>query len=169
MLVVLVAAACGSPAPSTPEPAPPVVGRAGDRLFRLELVAGRAVYHAGEPLHVEASVTYHGADAGSRVFHGASPVSIGVVQLDGPAALEVVMAVPCASSDLARGVPLRVPFQRSGLIEDEPPFDMAWFRNPELRLPPGRWRFSATMSVMLDGCGRDTHDLVATADVTVLP
>ncbi len=59
MLVVLIVAACGSTAPpSASEPGPPVVGRAGDRMFSLELVAGRAIYHAGEPLHIEASVTY---------------------------------------------------------------------------------------------------------------
>jgi hypothetical protein len=44
-------------------------------------------------------------------------------------------------------------FQKSGGIDEEPPFDRAFFEDPDLRLAPGRWEVRAALEYGDPDCG----------------
>jgi hypothetical protein len=59
------------------------------------------------------------------------------------------------------------PFQKAGGVDEEPPFDRAFFDDPELHLPPGRWEVRAVLEYGDQDCG-DWQQLVVSVTLDVL-
>jgi hypothetical protein len=165
LLTVAVAACAGV----VPVPAAPVVGEASDEAFLLVVRSPSDRYPAGQPIEVFAEVLYQGPKNVERVFHASSPVGWQIVQLDGDAVMGGGMDLPCLSTDFANNRPRRYDFEKAGVVEDVQPFNRAWFEDPALRLPRGRWRFVATLDVALGECGGEPHSLKAHIDLLVGP
>ena len=72
--------------------------------------------------------------------------------------LDAVQTADCAQHDYTRGVPVPVPFRKSGgFSEDDPNADFyrVYFADPVLRLPSGRWRIGASAGGFLVPCEMD--------------
>jgi hypothetical protein len=143
------------------------LGTAQDDTFYFEILADKAAYAPDEPIDVVASFTYLGPNATERVFHAASPVGFRIEEIGGTRVMGGGMDLPCLFTDVESGVPETVPFAKSGSPTDgEAGFDRAWYADPELRLPPGRWRIVANLWVSLGECGVG-HRLEAAVEVAV--
>lgn len=147
----------------------PAVGEASDDQFRLVVRSPATRYAAGQPIDVVAELVYEGPKNAETIYHAASPVGWQIVQLDGSARMNGAMALPCIETELRNGVVTRYALEKAGALEDGSPFDEAWFREPGLRLPPGRWRVAATMDVSLRDCGGERHTLATSIDLVVQP
>jgi hypothetical protein len=164
--VVMGLAACGeaiaptgsplrSSAPTTPQPTEPsevsgqpVVLEGRDAGFVLTLRIGSDAIDAGAAIVVAAQLAWEGAEPRGVIWgSGGGPVSFGLEQVDGDIRLDAVQTADCAQHEYTRGVPVQTPFRKSGGYPDDDPnadFYRAFFADPALRLPTGRWRISAT-------------------------
>ncbi|MBA2314133.1 MAG: hypothetical protein H0V87_02000 [Chloroflexi bacterium] len=165
-LLIVSMSACAEVLPIAPRPA---VAEASDDLFLLVVRSPADRHPTGQPIDVFAELLYQGPKNSETIFHASSPIFWQIVQLDGPAVMEGGMDMPCLSTDLQAGAPKRYPFEKAGVVEDVPPFNRAWFEEDALRLPAGRWRFVATLSVSLGDCGGEPHELEASVDLVVGP
>jgi hypothetical protein len=147
----------------------PAVGEASDEAFLLVVRSPATRYASGQPTEVFAELVYQGPRNAETVYHAASPIGWQIVQLDGPARMDGAMAMPCIETEMRNGVVTRYPFQKGGSIEEGSPFDEAWFGEPSLRLPAGRWRITATLMVSLGDCGGEGHTLETSIDLVVQP
>ena len=61
-------------------------------------------------------------------------------------------------------------FAKSGEISEDPRtgFDLAWFRQPQLRLPAGHWSIIATFDGYLGACGGERHQVSPAVEVEVV-
>lgn len=164
-----------SPSPSAsrgPEPSAdgPVAARTDDGVFRLDLMAPRAVYGPDDPIEALAQITYLGPNGETSMYHGSSPVGFTIQEVGGTRAMGGGMDEPCLSTTITKDVPLVYPFQKAG-SPDEGGFDRAWYSDPMLRLPTGTWRIRATLFVdVTDGtktCGGIHHEFDVVIEVTV--
>ena len=168
---IAVLAAC-SPggAPATNAPVTPS-DTARDATFALTITLDRSIYRAGQPIGVLTTYTYVGPKATERVFHAASPAGFRIEEIGGRRGMEGGMRLPCLSTDVAAGQPVAVEFAKSGMISEEPGvgFDLAWYEDPVLSLPAGRWRISAVFDADLGDCGGEPHALQVSSEVLVEP
>lgn len=168
--VVVLLAACSSPAPSSPpvsaEP-PTAAGR--DDTFGLTLATDRSAYGPNDPITVSAAYTYLGPRATEKAFHAAEAVGFRIEEIGGTREMGGGMDTPCLSTHVVRGVAAAVPFTKSGAIAEDPAlgFDVAWYRDPVLTLPPGHWQIIAALDVYLGDCGGERHQLEASVEVTI--
>lgn len=141
-LVVLSVALLRAP-PSSPG-GPYGEAVAGD--FVLTIRADQPTVVAGERIDVASQLGYQG-DADGVVLSGSGTIiAFAIRQLDGPLATEIERTADCARYELLRGEPISRSFSRSGgWSRDDPHADFYedWFRDPELRLPAGRWEIIA--------------------------
>ena len=165
-ILMLLLGGCAEILPVGPAPA---VAEAGDGLFLLVVRSPADRYGAGQPVEVFAELVYQGPKNRETIYHAASPIGWQIAQLDGPAVMGGMMAAPCLSTELTRGLAKRYPFEKGGVVEDAPPFDRAWFEDQALRLPSGRWRIAATMSASLGDCGGEGHALEAAVVLAIDP
>ena len=185
--IVMVVATCGeapspsrsalatatSPAPDPTEPSgEPVVLDGRDAGFALTLRIGSDAVDAGAPIDVAATLTWEGADPQASIWaSGGGPVSFGIKQIDGDIVLDAVQTADCAQHDYTRGVPVPVPFRKSGgFAEDDPNADFyrVYFADPVLRLPSGRWRIAATASGFLVPCEMDAPMVEISLEAEIL-
>lgn len=168
--VLLVAAvslaACADVLPVGPTE---VVDEVSDELFTLVVRSPSSQHRAGQPIDVAAELIYQGPRNRETIYHAASPIGWRLQQVDGPAAMEGAMAMPCATTDVTAGAVNRYAFQKGGAIGEAGPFDAAWYSDPTLTLPPGRWRVIADMNVDLGDCGGESHALQASIELVVTP
>jgi hypothetical protein len=162
VLVALVAAVFGSgagqrptatlgasPAPNTPSPLAdgPVVTTDVDGDFELTVRSTQARYRRDEPLNVEGSLTYHGAQASVDICTDSAPMLFGIREkILGGIDLQPVSRLMFDHSMLARDVPLTKPFAKSGGFSGDDPNAAsfrAFFADPVLRLPVGTWHMYA--------------------------
>ena len=134
-----------SPTPR-PTPNPMQISKDVDGDFEFVLTSDKTVYRPGEPIRIEAALTYRGSDASIPIetdslligFHLHEKV-FGKIDL-GPLSL-----LMCSTTILARDTPLIVAFPKVGgyhagsLTASE----LAWLNDPVLTLPVGTWHFSA--------------------------
>jgi hypothetical protein len=157
----LVLASCGqTPAPSGSggvDQAIVVEGR--DKGFALSMRVASGVFDAGEPIDIGAILTWEGAEPTATIWgSGSGPVSFGLQQVDGDIVIGGMMTADCGKHDYARGVPVAIPYSKSGGFTAEDPnaaFYRAFFADPVLRLPAGRWRVSANAGGYLVPCEMD--------------
>jgi hypothetical protein len=114
-----------------------------DGAFELTLRSAHARYGAGEPIDVEASLTYHGPGATVDICTDSGPIQFGIREkVLGGITLEPVSRLMFDHSTLTRDVALIKPFMKSGGFSgDDPaaPSFQAFFADPILRLPQGTW------------------------------
>lgn len=160
--------ACAGPA--TPEAAVPAVASARDARFQLQLQAPRTTYRSTEPIEPIAFVTWLGPGR-EEVFHGGSMIGFRISEIGGSRVMAGGMDTPCLSTPMVAGEPLAFPFQKAGAIADDPSegFDEAWYRNPVLRLPPGRWQIVAYLWASIGDCGGEEHQFETSIEVVVAP
>jgi hypothetical protein len=165
-VVAVLLVACAEVFPIGPVPA---VGEVSDDAFLLVVRSPATRYAAGQPIDVFAELVYQGPKNAETIYHAASPIGWQLVQLDGRARMGGAMAMPCIQTELQNGVVTRYPFEKGGAVEDGSPFDEAWFAEPTVRLPAGRWRIMATLMVSLGDCGGESHTLGTSIDLIVQP
>jgi hypothetical protein len=145
---------------------------ANDGIFELRISTPSARVRTDDTITIESSLTYVGPErivtvAGS----GSGLVVFGVRQLDGPHLVSPGWTTDCAARTMTAGVPVAQPFAKSGGYTNDDPdaaFIRAYFAERPLRLPPGRWRISATAIVYVGTCSADgSHQLSADVDVDV--
>ncbi len=127
-----------------------------DAGFALAMRIGSDVVDAGAPIDVAATLTWEGAEPTATIWgSGMGPVLFALEQLDGDLELGGMMTADCAQHEYARLAPVQIPYVKSGGISADDPnagFYRAFFADPVLRLPAGRWRVSANVSGFLLPC-----------------
>ena len=140
----------------------PVVSRADDGMFRLEMTTPRGIYGPGEPIEPVATLTYVGPGPEQTMYHGTSPIVFSIDEIGGTRTMLGGMGPSCGSSVIRKDTPLTYPFAKSGSMDAF--FDRAWWDDPVLRLPLGTWRIRVSLFVSVSGgtdpCGGISHDLV---------
>lgn len=166
LAAALFVAACAEVLPIAPQP---VAAEDNDLVFKLVVRSPASRYAPGQPITVSSEIVYLGPKARETMYHASSPVGWTIEQLDGPARMGGGMDLPCLRTEVAAGAPHNVPFAKGGVPDDVGPFTRAWYQEQALRLPAGRWRIVAQLSVSLDDCGGEPHALVVPIEVLVAP
>jgi hypothetical protein len=169
IVVAAVAAACAAPAP-TPAIARPAVGANRDARFELRVQSERSTFRSNDAIEPVAFVTYLGP-ADTVVFHAASMVGFRIQEIGGPRSMGGGMDLPCLQTPMASGQTLPFPFEKAGAVAENPAegFDAAWYQDPTLRLPPGRWQIIAYLDASLGDCGGEPHQFEANIELVVEP
>jgi hypothetical protein len=137
-----------------------VTATAEDGTFRLELTTPHAIYGPGGAITPVGRVTYLGPDGTITVQHSHSQLVFQVDEVGGKRQMEGGSRDSCESTSLVQGVPLDVPFAKSGSPDDPAKgFDLAWYTDPTLTLPVGTWRITVNMEFRVGGCGGTGHEL----------
>jgi hypothetical protein len=149
---------------------PMAIATSGD--FDLQLRAGTAAFQADEPIDVEATLTYHGATGETVDGWGNGYVWFRVERVDGELRMEPVQMMICQRLvPLEAGVPRTMAFFKGGygLAPGDPNADFLrrYWEDPELRLPAGAWRITATSSFGIGDCGQQWVRLEASIIVQV--
>lgn len=170
---VLVLVFLAAVAACTAAPGPlPVEVTDSDAEFRLTIIAPRTIYRSDEPIEVRATLTYIGPAAVAEVAgSGSGVVGFRLEDLEGPLDQEPISTSDCVPHHFARGVALQVPFQKSGgwsADDANAAFWKAFFDDPVLRLPAGRWRITAVASFAGRECSDDQHLLEAPLELVVV-
>lgn len=158
---LLVLASCGDDGrPGSSEPI--VLDGRGDG-FLLLLRIGSDSVDAGAPLDISATLTWEGPAPRATVWgSGSGVVSFVIQQLDGTITVGGAMTADCAPHEFDRLRPVTIPFTKSGgYAEDDPNADFyrAFYADPVLRLPSGRWRVSAETIGYLQPCEMNAPSL----------
>jgi hypothetical protein len=154
------------------EPAPtgePVSATARDGDFELRIAAANAVYPAGEPIEITTVLRYDGDPQEITAWaSGSGLVAFEIVQVDGDFHAEAIQTSDCAPYVIRAGEPISVPFAKSGGYAQDDPLAsdyQSFFADPELRLPPGRWRIIARAALTIGECG--ASGVVLTTEIEI--
>jgi hypothetical protein len=124
----------------------PISASARDGDFVLTLSSPRSVWTTEDAIEITAILSYDGDEAEVAIGGACGPIAFDLVQVAGGSAeMGYAQCEPYISYPLGPDMPLVRPFEKSGELRDEPPFDRAFFEDPELHLPPGRWSASAIL------------------------
>lgn len=176
-MVVRMTMADPPPGASSAEPyidGQPIAAEATEDDFRLELAVDQDRYRAGQPILAEVTLTHLGGEPVLISGSGHSLIGTTVRQLDGPIYPGMAFTTDCVAYDIGPGAPMRSAFGKSGSFDgDEPLAEWyeAYFRDPLLRLPPGRWELVAATSFTVgDDCGSGREvSLRTTVEIVVEP
>ncbi len=148
-------------------------GEARDEMFDLAIVTAGTQAFADEPIDLATTLRYIGeSEQTTIVSHGGGPVSFGVEQLDGPVDNGPEWDASATPFTYRRGDVQDVPFQKSGGWDGDDPmasFWRAWFADPELRLPAGRYRITAHLDYRGPDDNAPARSLEAAVVIEVLP
>jgi hypothetical protein len=152
---------------ATPPPsASGVSDAARNGNFVLTLSSPRSTWTTEDAIEITATLSYDGNEPQVEIGGGGGPVVFSLVQLEGGnAVLGGGQDLPCLRYPLGPDAPLVWPFQKAGGHNDEPPFDLAFFQDPELHLPPGRWEVRAALQYGIGDCS--DLELVASIQLDV--
>lgn len=161
--------ACSGPAPEPTDSAAFAADREGD--FELTIASDRSQYRTSDVIPVLATLTYHGAGESTLSGPSAGPIGFTVIRVtDGLTPGEPGFRLDCGSHEFREGASMRTDFRKSGGITDDTPnvdFVEAYFADPELHLPTGRWRVIALTAASLDACGGPPLSLRVEIEITV--
>jgi hypothetical protein len=156
----------------TPRPTPtptvdPVSAVADDGVFRLEIAIPQVDDATTDAIRPSARLSYIGPRDAIVYGHASPAVYFTIQQLDGAAQMGGGADDLCELTTLPRNEPAIVPFTKAGQIGLG--FDLAWFRDPVLRLPAGTWRIGVSFEGTIPACdiGSETHRLTAFQDIVV--
>jgi hypothetical protein len=125
--------------------------RNGDLV--LALASPRREWTADEAIEVVATLTYTGDLPELDLHGGGGPVVFGLSQISGgDAAMAGSQNQPCIQYPIGPDQPLVWPFAKSGSPDESGPFDLAFFQDPVLNLPPGRWEVSVQLDYGIGEC-----------------
>jgi hypothetical protein len=156
--------------------APPVSAEATEGDFRLELDVQQERYRAGQPVIADITLSYLGDETSVDLWgSGLGVVGSRLRQLDGSIEHGWATTTDCRPHPITPGEPLHKPFAKSGSFSPDEPlaeFYEAYFADPLLRLPPGRWELTAVTGFTVGGgdCGEGPSiDLEVSVEVVVEP
>ena len=159
-----------SPSAEPAESAPsegPVTGAADDGMFRLELTTPSGIYGPDDAIEPVARLTYVGPSATVTFGHSDPAVSFTIGEVGGSGRQMTGGADDvCLSTTLRRGEASTIRFHKSG--QTDMGFDLAWFQDPVLRLPPGTWRIRVSLEAYVPECGLDADIHKPTVENIVL-
>jgi hypothetical protein len=152
-----------SPGGPTAHANPPAVAetRVGD--FILTISSPKTMWTNEESIEVSAALTYVGFQPNMTIGQGIPPLgfTLQAASGEGPTLMGLQMQ-PCLQYDVSADEPLvevyrkGVPFAADGRpVDAVPPFGHEFLNEPELRLPPGEWMFTAGTTFDERGCGDD--------------
>ncbi|CAN5750461.1 hypothetical protein BH24CHL8_BH24CHL8_07880 [soil metagenome] len=146
-----------SPAGS-PSPAGDTVprGEGSDALFSLSIRADRGHYAADAPIEIDTTLRYIGDARTTVTSSGAGLVVFSIEQLDGPVDTGWARDDDCVRYVYRPGDTESVEFQKSGGYADDDRMADFWrtfFAEPELRLPAGQYRITASAVYGAPECG----------------
>ena len=149
----------------------PIQAQAADAEFRLILKADGADHVAGVPITMTTELHYIGARPQLKLAgSGSGLVVVSLTQLDGPLEIAVGGTDDCVGYAIAPGVPMVRPYVKNGGWDADDPnaaFYRAFFADPLLRLPHGRWRAFAMAEFVIGDCRGPVHELKTTLDIVV--
>lgn len=153
---------------------PRSIDKQGD--FTLTLRSAIRHYPAGDPIRdIVADLSYGGPEPQVDVI-GSQVIIYGFAleQLDGDIRVDPAYPIECVVHTLGPGSPVRQPYRKSGLLDDDGPladFYREFLSDPLLRLPPGTWRITAYAGFELaPDCGGDEPiELEASIIITTTP
>jgi hypothetical protein len=169
LVMMAVMASCGAD-DSDSAAGPRAIDRDGN--FVLEFTVAEPRYVENEPIVAAARLQYRGA---ANVAHlwgsGTGPIFFKIEQLDGDIDTSPGGHDDCVPYDVFNGRPLEAAFRKNhGWSADDP---MAAFwedfsADPQLRLPAGRYRLSALVSLLIGtGCDGDLLDMRSSIEIEV--
>ena len=161
MVAVLLLAGCSSEPSAEPTP-PTAVAQGNGYILAMALPADR--FAEGDAIDVRTTLTWTGpAPKGVIWGSGSGMVAFSFAELTGRyRTIGAVTTDDCAKHEFAQGIATPIPFGKSGGWTDEDPdapFFEAFFRDPQLHLPPGRWRITARANGFLAECVGDAPEL----------
>ncbi|HET7676304.1 MAG TPA: hypothetical protein VFK38_00465 [Candidatus Limnocylindrales bacterium] len=141
-------------------------------LVEIRIASPRVTWRMEEAIVVEASLVYLGQAPVVASGSGSGLVGFSVVQQGGPLRMEAGGTSDCVRYQLRPG-PQAVAFSKSGGFSGDDPnaaFYRAFFADPDLHLPPGRWRITAHVDLVLgQECGGEPTDPSASIEIVVRP
>ena len=145
--------------------------------FELTIRSAKGQYAPGEPIVVNATLTYLGPDATLDISHDGgtegprTPIRFGIEEpVIGNLVIGPMSDLVCAGSTLQRDIPVAEGFAKTGAFTGEDPLASAYegfFKDPVLRLLAGTWHVYAVAAFGL-GHGCDGHSVKLTATVTIV-
>jgi hypothetical protein len=167
---ILLLAACGND--GGPGSGEPILLDGRQAGFLLVVRIGSDTVDAGAPIDIGATLTWEAPAPRTTVWgSGSGPVTFNIEQLDGDIALGGAMTADCAPHEFERLVPVAFPFRKSGAFSDDDPnadFYRAYFADPVLRLPAGRWRVTASAGGYLEPCEMNAPGFEITLGAEIL-
>ena len=183
--------ASASPDRSGGTGADPISATVTDGPFDLTIRASKSRYAVGEPIAIDAVLTYRGQEA-VTIFHAQGAPVPGRGSVDGPdtggtggpigfGIIEPVLGdlrlgdnwmESCERTTLRPGEALVVPFAKGGAWSSDHPRALEFrdfVMDPELRLATGTWHPFAVARFALDGCGGELHEPRAQLELVVSP
>ncbi|HUQ79232.1 MAG TPA: hypothetical protein VM427_10240 [Patescibacteria group bacterium] len=154
--VILVAAACDAGPSSTDQPVA-VGGRVVAEGFVLEVRLPSQTFATTDAIPVRTTLTWTGAPGGGRIWgSGSGPVSFTFNELGGAGrTMGGAMTADCGMKEFPAGVPTEITVAKSGGWTGEDPnaaFYQAWYKDPALHLPAGRWQMRVSVGGFLAPC-----------------
>ena len=147
--------------------------------FELTIGSAKGRYAVGEPIDIEAALTYvteelpGGVQIGHALGADDGPLGFGIEEpVIGELRLTPGTRDACARTILVPGEPLAAAFTKSaGWSGDDPSSDdyRAFVLDPVLRLGVGTWHVYAVASFSLGDCGPDPVEMRADLTIEVIP
>lgn len=159
----------------------PVEATTVDGPFELTIRSAKAQYGTGEPIEIEATLTYRGPSTSIEINHAqgapyragpiGGPLGFGIEEpVVGDLVLGPSWRQSCERSTLVAGAPLSAAFAKSAAFSGSNPRAdeyRALLTDPVLRLTDGVWHVYAVAEFSLGGCGGEQHALRATIEIEV--
>ena len=149
-----------------------MVDIAEDGEFRLTIATPRTRWRAGDPIAIATTLTYLGPRQEIEIWgSGGGVVVFSLDDPDGPLDVGGGSDSDCAPWTLRAGVPLDVPFQKSGGYSADDPnvaFIKGYLGDPALSLPAGRWGIVARATFLVGACELPERTLEASVAFEVV-
>lgn len=148
-------------------------GRVAEHALHVEIASDTLEFEAGEPIDISALIVYTGPRSEVTLTGFDPNPAFGFQQLDGHDRQGPATHWDCEALDLVRDVALVLPFEKHGVFYPADLADSAaveaYWAEPELRLPPGLYRFFVRAGGNLNGSCRDLEprSIGATASIVV--
>lgn len=139
----------------------------------MEFSTSSASYAENEPVLASARLIYDGPDeTASLSGTGSGAILFSIEQLDGDLDQSAFQHDDCKPYELPADRPIELPFSKSGALDADDPRAQFWrdfFAEPELRLPAGHYRLTATVPLSAgSGCAQPPLDLTASVEISVV-
>ena len=175
LAVVLVACGTTEPVVATKTL---LVAEARDAGFELRVMVPGETFVAGQPISLLATLTWTGAEPTATIWGRAGDaVTFRLVQTNGNLEMGGLTSLECEPRKFDWGVPVEVPFRRSGSWSAADPnaaFYQSFFGPPgvpnkdPLSLPAGRWQIIGIVRAYLEACRFDAPRLELLAPLEIV-